>query len=304
MNREELVKNAFDANAWTYLQSQDVKDTAPAIYEERVYDFQQKNMVVTPLARQIDFTRPGRTLTVTIDDAPTAASTVIETDAVTYSAITNRQVTFTPRMYAKAFQDSYTAGEDSFVNFMENASRKIGYSLADAKDQYAISQLVAGATHQVFANGKTAATDVAATDTLDLSTILSARKKIKQSYYKPMAMVLSPVGTTQLLDITQISKANEFGTRSAIANGLLGTIYGVQVFESDNITASNDRENAFMIGETKTGEAAFAHALIRRPTIKMDEDIDFDQLKIVGRERYDIQVIHPGAVCVITHGSS
>lgn len=303
MNKKELVKNAFDANAWTYLQSQDAKDVAPEIFEERVYDYQQKALVVAPLARQIDFTRSGRSLTVSIDEAPTAAATVVETDAVTYSAITNRQITFTPLMKAKAFQASRTEMEDGFLEFMGNATKKIGYALAQAKDDLAVSRIVAGATHQVFANSKTVATNVAATDELDLDLIADARKKIRQSYYNPSALVISPVGETQLLKNTNVQKANEFGTRQAIANGLLGSLYGVNIYVSDSITAASNRENAFMLGMTASGEEAFAHALVRRPTIRMDEDIDYDQVKVVGRERYDIQVLHPGAICILTHGS-
>lgn len=303
MNKKELVKNAFDANAWTYLQSQDAKDVAPAIFEEKVYDYQQKALVVAPQGRQIDFTRPGRSLTVTIDEAPTAASTVIETDAVSYSAITNRQVTFTPLQKAKAYQASRTEMEDGFLEFMGNASKKIGYALAQAKDDLAVTRIVAGATHTVFANGKTAATDVAASDVLDLDLIADARKKIRTSYYTPASLIVSPVGETQLLKNTNVQKANEFGTRTAIANGLLGSLYGVNIYVSDSIVAANNRESAFMLGLTAGGEESFAHALVRRPTIRMDEDIDFDQIKVVGRERYDIQVIHPGAICLLVHGS-
>ena len=54
-----------------------------------------------------------------------------------------------------------------------------------------------------------------------------------------------------------------------------------------------------MLGKSGSGEPAFGLAVARRPTIKMDEDIDYDQIKVVGRERYDVQVIHPGAVCII-----
>lgn len=294
-----LIKRAFSSNAWTYVGNSYGQAVAPAMYDEQVMEYQKKNLVVAPLARFIDFRRPGSTWTVTVDAAPSAATLTVETDAATVQAITNRQVTFTPLEYAVEFQASYTEMEDGFLPFMENATEKLGYAMADKKDSVALAALYSGATTTTFVNSKSASTDLASTDVFNQTAIVDARVTITQAYYKPADLIISPFQEGSLLKAGNIYKANEFGTRSAIANGLIGNLYGFNIYVSDNITASSNVEYAVALGKTRTGESAFAMAVARDPRVEMDKDISFRQVKVVGSERYAIGVIHPGAVVAI-----
>lgn len=298
---KELLKRAFDTtNGWIYDTSAYAKAVAPAKYDEMVMEYESQNLVVAPLGRQIDFTQPGRSWTVTIDAAPaSAAADVAETDAVTYTAITNRQVTFTPSTRAAAYQASYEEMQDGFLNFMENASKKIGYQLALKKDSLAVSTIVAGATNTKYANGKALATDVESTDLFSPSLVLEGRKTIGKLFYNPADLVIGRDQEADLLDTSNISKANEFGTRSAIAKGLLGTLYGINIYVSDSIVGASNVIKGFMLGRTGGNEAAFGIAFSQNPMLESDKDIEYRQIKVVGTERYDIKVLHPGAICVL-----
>lgn len=295
----KLIKRAFSSNAWTYVGNSYGQAVAPAMYDEQVLDYQKKNLIVANLARPIDFRRPGSSWTVTVDKAPTAASLVVETDAASVQQIQNRQVTFTPVEYAVEFQASYTEMEDGFLPFMENATEKLGYAMADKKDAVALANLYADATTTSFVNSKTASTDLASTDVIDGTSIVDARVVITQKYYKPADLLISPFQEGSLLKTENIYKANEFGTRSAIANGLIGNLYGFNIYVSDNILPSSNVEYAVALGRSRTGEAAFAIATARDPRVEMDKDISFRQVKVVGSERYDIKAIHPDAIVAI-----
>ena len=295
----KLVKRAFDSNAWTYVGNSYGQAVAPAMYDEQVMEYQKKNLVVAPLAKFIDFRRPGSSWTVTVDAAPSQASLAVETDAATVQAITNRQVTFTPLEYAVEFQSSYTEMEDGFLPFMENATEKLGYAMADRKDAVALAALYNDATTTTFVNAKTISTDLASTDTLNQTAIVDARVTITQAYYKPENMLISPFQEGSLLKIENLYKANEFGTADAIRNGFIGRLLGFNFFVSDNILASSNVEYAVALGRTRTGESAFAMAVARNPKVEMDKDISFRQIKVVGSERYSFEAIHPGAIVAI-----
>jgi len=292
----KLIKSAFDANAWTYVGNSYGQAVAPAMFDERVLKFEKKNLVVAPLGRAIDFRRPGSTWTITVDAIPSAAALTAETDAAAVSAITNRQVTFTPVEYTKRYEASYTEMEDGFLPFMENATMKIGYALAEKKDTVSIDALYTGAVSTVLSNGIAAATDIASTDTFNTAMLISARKTIAQSHYRPYAVVIGLNQEADLLGVDNIFKANEFGSRDAIKNGLIGNLYGFDLFVSDNISSSAHVEYGIALGRTGMGEPAFALATARDPLVEMDKDIDFRLVKVVGSERYDVKVIHPNAV--------
>lgn len=295
----KLVKRAFDSNAWTYVGNSYGQAVAPAMYDEQVMMYQKKGLVVAPLAKQIDFRKPGHTWTVTVDAAPSAASVLVETDTVGVQAITNRQVTFTPVEYGVKFEGSYTELEDGFLPFMENATEKIGYAMADKKDAIALAALYAGATTTDLVNGKSVTTDLASTDTFNTTAIVDARVTIQTYLYKPKDLIISNFQEGSLLKITNIYKANEFGTRSAIANGLIGNLFGFDIYVSDNITATSNVEYALALGKTRTNESSFAIAIARDPKVEMDKDISFRKVLVVGTERYNVQVIHPNAIVKI-----
>ena len=294
-----MIKKAFDTSAWTYIGNTYGQAVAPAMFDERVSEYQKKNLVVTPLARQVDFRRPGSTWTVTVDVAPSASALTAETAGAAVSAITNRQVTFTPVEYTKKYEGSYTEMEDGFLDFMGNATEKIGYSMGTQIDAKCVSTLYSGATTTILTNGISAATDIASTDTFTLDSIVDARKTIGKLLYRPYALIMGRDQEADILKLDDIYNANKFGTRDAIANGLIGSLYGFDLYVSDNITATANIEYAIALGKTNTGEPAFAVAQARDPMVEFDKDISFRQSIVVGSERYDVKVIHPNAVCLI-----
>jgi hypothetical protein len=300
----ELIKKAFDGNAWVYADNEYGQAVAPAMYDEMIRDYQSKNLVIAPLAEQFDFTQPGRSLTVTIDVAPTAAALTAETDAAAVSAITNRQVTFIPKEYTKKFEASYWEMERGFLPFMQNATKKLGYSLALQKDSLARDALYNGCGHEIYSNNKVAPSDISSTDTFNLGAIVSARKLISKSLYNPTTLVIGKDQEADLLGITNIYKANEFGTRSAIEGGLIGNLLGFDIFTSDAIVAGTTGTydgvvRAIALGKTGSGESAFGHAFTRLPIVESDKDISFRQVIVVASEAYDFKVLHEDAICVI-----
>lgn len=308
MATKEYIKRAFDANAFISTDSE-ATTVNPAIWDRKLREFEEKALVVAPLAEQFDFRMPGRDMTVTIDDRPAAASDVAETDAVGIVAFTTRQVTFDPSETGVAYEVSRKELVRAFFDVMERMVRKIGYAMAEKKDADCVSAIYSGATSNLNANSVSAASDVTDTDTLDLASILEGIKTIEELFYHPDTLIVSPTQKHQLLQDSSLNKilaANEWGTRETINRGSIGSIVGLNVYVSHMLTAAtvtgntdDKTQRAIVLGGSRTGERAFGVATKRDAMIETDYHARERRFELVGHEDYDVEVLHPDAIATI-----
>ncbi len=212
--RKEFIKRAYDANAFT-AASAEGQAVNPNIWDTRLRDYQTANLVVAPLGEQFDLTGPGADLRVTIDETPDAATDLTEGDDVAVSAITTRNVIFTPTQRAARYQISQKEFVRAFFNTMDNAVKKLGYKLALRKDNLAISVLNAAAGTTIVANGGTAGSLTSA-DTLGYDEVINAARAIKNNLYVPVDMIVNMYQASALLRRDKVVKAKEFGSREAL----------------------------------------------------------------------------------------
>jgi HK97 family phage major capsid protein len=295
--KRELIKRAFDGNAFI---STDQYATVvnPKIWDNKLRAYEEKDIVFAEHAFTVDFRGPGRDYTVTVDAAPTAAAAVAETDAVAIQPISNRQVTFTPTEYGTAMQVSRKELVRAFFSVMENMTKKLGYALALQKDALGVTAAQSGATTALVAND-VASSAIASTDTLGLEDFTRAVRTIKNYYYKPMKVFICPSQEEQIQNISQIQKANEFGSREAIDKGLVGRLFGVEIYVTHSIPVASNKAKAIFMGQSQTGEAAVGYAIKRDPMIEQDYDPLYRQFTIVAHEEYNWQVLHPNALVTV-----
>jgi hypothetical protein len=304
MSKAEFIKRAFDASALIYNNGTSAEGLRinPVVWDARLREFQEKLLVVAPLAEQFDFTGPGSDLKVTIDERPSAAAALVETDTVSVSAFVTRQVTFSPVEYGTKYELSYAEAARSFFDVQERMMRKMGYALAEKKDALAWSTLIAGATTTVWSNSKTATSSLATTDLLNLGDVTRGIRAIENLYYVPDSLIISPTHKQNLMVDTSIVKlldASQFGTRSAIANGLVGELMGLRVFVSHAPAITSNALDCLVLGRTRSGEGAFGLGTKRRVQMEADRDISFRKIEVVATEEYQFKVLHAGALCVI-----
>lgn len=297
MNKKEFIARAIDSNAF---DSADAYATVvnPAIWDTRLRDYQEKGIIFLNHVEVFDFRSPGRDYTVTIDAAPTAAAAVAETDAVAIQPITNRQVTFTPTEYGTAMQTTKKELVRAFYSVMDNMTKKLGYALALKKDSLGITEAYNGATTNLVAND-VASSAIASSDTLSLSDFTRAVRVIKNLYYTPTKAFICPSQEEQVLNISQLQKANEFGTRDAIDRGLVGQLFGVKIYVTHSIPVAANKAKMLVMGETQTGEQAVGYAIKRDAVIEQDYDPFFRAVSLIAHEEYDFAVLHPDALVTV-----
>lgn len=299
----ELIKRAIDANALTAVSSTGTAIN-PNIWDQKLREFEEQNLIVTPLADAYDFTGPGADYRVTVDGTPAAAAQLVETTAVSITAYeATRKVTFTPTEYGKAYQVSDKEMRRSFFDVMNRVSRKLGYSLALLKEANAVSVArLANTAANILANGATAASLIASSNTLGLNEVLAGARKIELNDYTPVALCVNKFQKEQLLKLSNLNDVSKFGTRDAIAKGLVGELFGVQIYNSNSI--SNDATNtstakAIMFGRSGSGEGALGYAVKAYPKIATQYFAADRATTVVAVEEYDFQALHPNAIVTI-----
>jgi len=301
MSKKDFIKRAYDSFTTGAFITSDTEAIAvnPQIWDTQLRDYQVKNLVYTAVgAQEFDFRKPGRDMTVTIDGAPTAAADLSETNAVAIQAMSNRQVTFVPTERGMGFEVSKSELEDAFFPVMENMTKKVGYALAQKKDSLGVTEALTYATTNYTVNN-VASSAIASTDTLSLSQFTKAVRAIKNLLYTPTVAFICPSQEEQILNISQVQKANEFGTRSAIENGLIGQLFGVKIYVTQSIAVASNKAKMIVQGVTGSGEKAVGYAVKRDPTIVVDENKQLRKYTVFGVERYDFAVLHPDAIVTV-----
>jgi len=296
MDTREFAIHAFDANAFI------TSDTSaghvnPELWEKETLGYLKDNLILEKLGKVYNRTNvAGDTFNVTVGVAPVAASAVAETAAVSYQDFTKTQVVFSPSEGATGMQVSQKELDRAFIPVMNEMVEQLGYALALMIDADIYSTVVAGASGNIFVGG---GTSVASTDTLDYSTLVSAKKVLRKAKVNPYAIVVNYDQLASLEDEDQFKRFDYFGDQVA-KTGLIGTILGIEVFATESVTTASNEAKALMLGKDQQGVPPFGTLYKRMPYILRDLEIDYRQHKVVGVVDYDAKVLRGAGICTIT----
>jgi HK97 family phage major capsid protein len=297
---KEIVMHTLDSNAFGVFQSE-ATDVNPEIFNNQLRDFVRANVVVWNKGEQFDFTQPGATYRVTVDEAPSVASALTETANVTIQAFTSRYVQFTPSEYGTAFQLSRKEAVRAFFDVMSRMTNKLGYAMSLQMDRLCITTSASSAGTTIFPNAVTAATAIASTDTLDLATVLRAIRYVRSGYYTPKYLFVNNAQYNQLLAISQLQKFNEGQpVGNVIGQGVVTRLFGLDVVLTDSIVTASSRATALVMGVTGSGEASFGVATKMPATIDTQYFALDRRWDVVGVQDIDVKVLHSAGICGVT----
>lgn len=304
----KIVQNAIGASGFT------TDDTAagyvnPSYWNRQVLAFLEEKLVVADKAKVYDdlLGQDGASLAVTIDATPTAAAAVAETDDVTIAVQSHTQVVFTPSEYAKAFQLHDKEARRSFIPQMQNMAKKIGYALALGRDDAAVA-LVTGtdAGNHVVANGlatSTVASDIATSDTLDFIDIVSACKEIMDDKLVPRYLFVGTAGFAALAKSSTFVQVDAAGSNETLREGLVGRVFGLDVFWTTQITPSSSVETGAVVGVDQLGEPCFGICRKALPEIRTERHELGRYTDIVGVEEWDMKFLRANGACRLRYHS-
>jgi len=298
MDARELIQKAYDSNAFTTAQTA-AGYVNPEVWNRRVMDYLEQAMVVAPLAMQVDDLKgkPGDKVYKTINGTPTAAIATAESVAATVQAISFTQVAFEPSEYTVAFQVTDKESRRSFVDMMNDVTRKIGYSLALSVDDACVTLLQGGAGNDVVVNGVDSS-DIASSDTLDFDTIVDGRVAVLEDNLVPKYLITSPEGHGQLLKLDSFRDASQFGGNVA-RTGFIGRVAGLDVFETTQLVGASNVLKSLIVGVDQHGEASFGIAHKMNATIKSEYHALNRYTDWVGTIDFDVQILRANGICTL-----
>jgi len=261
----------------------------PEIWSQAVRASFKKNLVMTNLGNDLSSLVSGGGDTVNIpsvaDVADAAAKAphvpVNYTDAVEDSL----PLALTSHKYASAMVDDMGVVQAN-SDLLSMYADSIGYKLALGFETE-VEAALALTTECINIAGNTVA------KTIDALTLAHISKVVMENDcpLNECTLVLNPTLYASLFridDFIHISKT----ARADVANGLVGSVMGMDVILSNNITSTNANaavdsddgalNNANVLGGFVIHSSALAYGFSKQPTVNSEYDIDYIAHKLVG----------------------
>ncbi len=261
----------------------------PEIWSQAVRASFKKNLVMTNLGNDLSSLVSGGGDTVNIPSVADVANAATKDPhvPVNYTNATEDSLALalTSHKYASAMVDDMGVVQAN-SDLLSMYSDSIGYKLALGFETE-VEAALALTTECINIAGNTVA------KTIDALTLAHISKVVMENDcpLSECTLVLNPTLYSSLFridDFIHISKT----ARADVANGLVGSVMGMDVILSNNITSTNHNDavdsddgalnNANVLGGFVIHSSALAYGFSKQPTVNSEYDIDYIAHKLVG----------------------
>jgi len=295
MSEEIMVGKALETNSF-----QSTATSAgyinPTVWVRMIEDFAKAKVVVAPLGVVYNelLGAAGDSLNVQFS-AEISAAALTESTALTASAITYTQRTFTPTEYGVGIAITRKERIRSINDIMADKTRDMGYALAKKKDQVIFTELVASAGNTIVANSVVASA-LTTTDTLDTGDIANAISTMRKVDYQPKYIILHPACENSLLKASDFVDASVYGGREVVMNGEIGKYLGLKVLTTTLVPTNSSEGNGNAYDNFVLGDRAFGIANKMGVTMDGDYDPFKREYRLAAVEEYNVKALHTNAI--------
>lgn len=299
---EQQLSRALESNSFQSTNAS-ASFINPTLWVRTIEDFARAKTVMRALGKErMDLLgQAGASLNVQFNTEISAAA-LTESTAITPSALSYTQVVYTPSEYGIAV--ALTRKEDirSIQDIMMEKSRDMGYALAKLLDQNIFTALEASDTKAstipaVFPNGKTQASTVASSDTMNTDVIADALLELEQDDEEGKYIVIHPAHVSALRKLSDFIDASVYGGREVVLNGEIGKYLGLKVLVTTLVPRNSDSStsrNAYVLGDD-----AFGIAWKMTTQFNSDYKVLEREYILAAVHEYDVQVEWPERACRI-----
>jgi len=261
----------------------------PEIWADAVRASFKKNLVLANLSNDMSFlvANGGDTLHIpSVADVANVADKAVHT-AVSYTSQTEDKISLSisSHKYTSIMLEDMAKVQSS-ADLLGMYADSIGYKLALGFDAQ-VEAAMATTTECINIAGNTVAA------TIDAATLAHISKVVMENNcpLNECTLVLNPTLYASLFridDFIHVSKT----AMTDVPNGLVGSVMGMDVVLSNNITSTNANaavdsddgalNNANVLGGFVAHKSAMVHAFSKAPTLVSEYDIDYISHKIVG----------------------
>lgn len=214
----------------------------PDVWSKEVLMFVKKNLVLLPLIKHYDadVSSSGQTLEIP-NVSSISANLKSQNTMVTLNYNTETKTTITlNKHYESSFIVEDLVKAQSAYDLRSDYTQAAAYAIAEKVDSNIATDMTSS-----FTKYGAPGTPINDTVILAVNRYLSENKAPRTD----RALVVHPKGEAELLAIDKFVRYDALGTGEAIKNGKLGTIYGADVFMSQNLvyldTATDEYNHLF-----------------------------------------------------------
>ena len=268
----------------------------PNVWSKEVLTFVKSNLVLLPLIKHYDadVKNGGQTLEIPNVSA-ISANLKAQNTVVTLNYNTETKTTITLN---KHYESSFIV--EDLVKVQSSYEIRSDYTQAAA---YAIAEKIdANIAADMTTAWKTASQTIGTYGTAISDAVILAVNRYLSENKAPRtdrALVVHPKGEAELLAIDKFVRYDALGTGEAIKNGKLGTIYGAEVFVSQNLvyldTATDEYNSLFFHKE------AFAIALQMEPRTQAQYKQEYLGWLVTVDVLYGLQTLRSNFGYVVKH---
>ena len=218
----------------------------PNVWSKEVLMFVKSNLVLLPLIKHYDadVKSSGQTLEIP-NTSVISANLKAQNTVVTLNYNTDTKTTITiNRHYESSFLVEDILATQSNYSTRSDYTQAAAYAIAEKIDSDIATAMTTTWKTDSQTNGAYG-TAIADVNILAVNRYLSENKAPRTD----RVLVVHPKGEAELLNIDKYVRYDALGTGEAIKSGKLGTIYGVEVFMSQNLVyldTATDEYNSLM----------------------------------------------------------
>ena len=275
--------------AASYASDTELAVFIPEVWAQAVRASFKKNMVLGNLATDYSYLVSGGGDTIHI---PSVADVANASDKATHTAVNYTNATEDKISLSIASHKYCSAMIEDMGKVQANSdllsmyADSIGYKLALSLDTLMEAEM-ALTTECINIAGNTVA------KTIDALTLAHISKVVMENNVplNECTLVLNPTLYASLFRIDDFIHVSKTGL-SNVANGLVGSVMGMNVVLSNNISSTNHNDavdsddgtlnNANVLGGFVVHNSAMAYAFSKAPTVSSEYDIDYIAHKLVG----------------------
>lgn len=263
----------------------------PNIWAKEVLVARESTLVMVPRIKHYDrdVRAAGQTVEIPNLSNLTAHAKVANTQ-VTLNAPTETKTTLTiDQHWESSFLLEDFAEIQSAYDAAAEYTKKTGYALAEKMDTSVVDEMTDNAANTVGTYGTP----------IDDALILDAIKTLDEAKVPATGRTLAvtPQGKMEMLAIDKYVRYDALGTGQAIANGKIGTIYGVDVVMSHNlrVTAGTPTENNHLLFH----EEACAIAVQKDISFESQRKTEYLGTLFVAQSLWGVKILRDDHVVVI-----
>ena len=230
----------------------------PTLWVREIEGFAKAKTVMEPLGKKImNLFGVAGTQANEQFSAEISASALTESTAITPSAISYTQVTYTPSEVGLAVAITQKEKVRSINDIMAEKARDMGYALAKKLDQDIFTAL-ASTTITNYVPNSVAVSAIASSDTIGTDVIADAIAAVRANDYEAKYLVIHPNQEKALMKLSQFVDASVYGGREVVMNGEIGRYLGLRVLVTTLVPANattSTAKNAYVLDQDAFGIA-------------------------------------------------